>query len=169
MHLKMFFGVLAVLVLLVSAMGCTQSTTTTPATTVATTAPVAEETTEAPITEQTTTTTATLETPGPTQTLQSTWAVDIQIQSNGKSIDPEITATFRGGKGMNVIPLIEVIVTHADGTVVSDSMSQPLYIGKSVTLKSTTGNDNRAEVYVTSPQGDRVKVYDAYVPFRSYN
>lgn len=167
--MKIFFGGLAVLVLLFSVMGCTQPTTTTPTTTVATTAPVAEATTEVPVTEATTAVATTVDTPGPTQTLQSNWAVDVQVQSNGKAIDPQIVATFRGGKGMNVIPLIEVIVTHEDGTVVSDSMTQPLYIGKSVSLKSTTGNNNRAEVFVTTPQGDRVKVYDAYVPFRSYN
>ena len=166
--MKFVFGGIAFLVLLLVVAGCTQSSTTT---TVATTVPTAEETTEIPTTVETTAAAVatTMETPGPTQTLQSTWAVDVQVQSNGKSIDPQIVATFRGGKGMNVIPKIEVIVTHEDGTVVSDSFTQPLYIGKTVSLQSTTGNKNRAEVWITTPQGDRVKTYDAYVPFRSYN
>jgi len=31
------------------------------------------------------------------------------------------------------------------------------------------GNVNRVEVVATDPQGNKVKIFDAYVPFRTYN
>ena len=86
-----------------------------------------------------------------------------------KAIDPEVILTFRGGKGLNVIPEIDLMLYKEDGTVESDKMVQPLYVGKTVQLKGSTGNKDRAEVWVVTPQGDRVKVIDQYVPFRSYN
>ena len=70
---------------------------------------------------------------------------------------------------MNVIPEIDITLTRSDGTVESDKMVQPLYIGKTVSLAGSTGNKDRAEVWVYTTQGDKVKIIDQYVPFRSYN
>ena len=95
--------------------------------------------------------------------------MEVQVSSNGEAINPQITATLRGGKGMNVIPAIDVKVTRSDGGVETGRIVQPLHVGSSVTLKGTTSNNDRAEVWVITPNGDSVKVYDAYVPFRSYN
>jgi hypothetical protein len=112
------------------------------------------------------------------QTLPSYWAVDIQVNSNGNAIDPQIVMTFSGGKGMDLIPEIDMQVTRTDGTVETAKMTRPLFVGKTVSLKGTYktgaaaeawGTKDRAEVWVITPQGDRVKIYDAYVPFRSYN
>ena len=108
-------------------------------------------------------------TPEPTQVLPDIWSIDIQVASNGEVINPQIITTFLGGKGMNVIPLIEIQVTRADGVVETGRMTQPLFVGKEVSLKSTTTNNDRAEVWATTPQGDRVKIFDAYIPFRSYD
>jgi len=145
--------------------GCTQ-----PAAPVATPTPTAVETpavtTEAPTAVPTTSDSIT---PGPTQTLPEIWSMEVQVGSNGEAINPQITATLRGGKGMNVIPAINVKVTRSDGGVETAQMVQPLHVGSSVTLKGTTSNNDRAEVWVITPNGDSVKIYDAYVPFRSYN
>jgi len=166
--MKILYGGIAFLVLLLLVAGCTQTTTQqatpVPTTEVATEAPTAAETTASAAP-----TTVTLATPGPTQTLQTNWAVDVQVASNGKAIDPEVILTFRGGKGLNVIPEIDLMLYKEDGTVESDKMVQPLYVGKTVQLKGSTGNKDRAEVWVVTPQGDRVKIIDQYVPFRSYN
>lgn len=145
--------------------GCTQ-----PAAPVTTPAPTVVETTAA-VTAEPTVVPATPEsiTPGPTQTLPEIWSMEVQVNSNGEAINPQITATLRGGKGMNVIPAIDVKVTRSDGGVETARMVQPLHVGSSVTLKGTTSNNDRAEVWVITPNGDSVKIYDAYVPFRSFN
>lgn len=167
MNMKIILGGIAFLMLLLLVAGCTQTTTQQ-----ATPVPTTEAATEVPATTALTTTVptaVTVATPGPTQTLQSNWAVDVQVASNGQAIDPEVILTFRGGKGMNYIPEIDLMLYKEDGTVESDKMVQPLYVGKTVQLKGSTGNKDRAEVWVITPQGDRVKIIDQYVPFRSYN
>ena len=108
-------------------------------------------------------------TPGPTQTLPEIWSIEVQVGSNGEAINPEITTTLRGGKGMNVVPQIDVKITRSDGVVETGRITQPLHIGSSVVLAGTTQNNDRAEVWVVTPNNERVKIYDAYVPFRSYN
>ena len=151
---------------LVLATGCTQPAsqpvaTPVPTTVVATAVPTTAAT---PVP-----TTLASTTPGPTQTLQSVWAVDVQVASNGEAINPQIITTFRGGKGMIVIPQINIKVTRSDGVVEEAKMNQPLSIGKSVSLPGTTSNNDRAEVWVNTPDGQLVKIFDAYIPFRSYN
>lgn len=166
MNMKFVFGGIAFLMLLLVVAGCTQTTTQQ-----ATPAPTAQPTTEVPVTTATATavpTTLASSTPGPIDTLPSAQSVDVQVASNGKSIDPQVILTFRGGKGINVIPEIDITLTRSDGTVESDKMVQPLYVGKTVSLPGTTSNNDRAEVWVYTTQGDKVKIIDQYVPFRSY-
>jgi hypothetical protein len=159
------FSLSVVLVLLLLAAGCTQ-----PATPAATPVPTAVETfataTPAPVA-----TTAASSTPGPVQTLQDAWGIDIQVASNGEAVDPQITVTCTGGKGLNVITQLDAVVTRSDGVVETGSIKKPLYKGASVSLRSTTkpGYVDRTEVYAYTPQGDKVKIFDKYVPFRSYN
>jgi hypothetical protein len=110
-------------------------------------------------------------TPGPTQTLPEVWALEVQVYGNGEAIDPRIIVSCQGGKGLNFIQLIDVKVTRPDGVVKTDVISKPLYKGKEVSLPITSqmGNVNRVEVWATTPQGDKVKIFDDYVPFRTYN
>ena len=174
--MRLIFGCVLFVGLLLFAAGCTQPAAQPAATPVPTEVQTAvPQTTVPPVVS---TTVASVQTPGPTQTLPPIWGVDVQVNSNGEAINPQIIATFQGGKGLNVIPLIEVSVTRSDGTVESATMKQPLFIGKSVSLRGTYktgasaeawGTKDRAEVWVTTPQGDRIKTFDAYIPFRSYN
>jgi hypothetical protein len=150
-------------VLLLAAAGCTGTTTpalpfgpTAPPTPVPTTAPVSTLPTLSP-------------TPSPTEALPDVWAVDVQVQSNGQAINPQVIMTFRGGMGMNLIPELDLEVIRSDGIVETGTMKQPLYVGKTVSLQGTTQNNDRAVVWAITPQGDRVKIIDQYVPFRSYN
>lgn len=165
MNMKIVYGGIICMVLLLFVAGCTQPATTQPA---ATPVPTAEPTTAAPTVEATTEPTK-MTTPGPVQTLPVNWGVEVQVANNGEAIDPQIITTFRGGKGMNVIPQIDIQVTRSDGVVETGKMTQPLFVGKTVSLKGTTSNNDRAEVWAITPQGDRVKIFDAYIPFRSYN
>ena len=165
MNAKMILGGIVFLMLLLIVAGCTQPTAPQ-----ATPAPTAEATTPVPVATTTAVpTTFVPATPGPTQTLQANWAVQIQVNSNGKAIDPEVVYTFNGGMGMNLIPEIDVQLTRSDGTVENGNFTQPMSVGQTVSLPGTTGNNDRAEVWVITPHGDRVKIYDQYVPFRSYN
>src|SRR5512136_1204456 len=154
-------AILLVLVLLVS--GCTQQPVTP-----ATTAPTQAGTTAIPA--LTSTPAVTSSTPGPTQTLPDEWSIEIQVQSNGLSYDPKIITTVRGGKGLNFIQQIDVKVTGSDGVVVTGVMNAPHYMGQEIELRSTNSmaNKDREEVWATDPQGQKVKIYDAYVPFRQY-
>ena len=117
----------------------------------------------------TTTTPVLSATPGATETLPDVWEVEVQVQSNGLSINPQIIMTFRGGKGMNLVPELDLEVIRSDGIVETGKMTQPLYVGETVTLPGTTQNNDRAIVWAITAQGDRVKIVDKYVPFRSYN
>jgi ABC-type transport system substrate-binding protein len=165
MKMKIILGGIAFLMLLLIVAGCTQPTAPQ-ATPVPTTAP----TTAVPVTTTTIVpTTFVPATPGPTQTLQANWAVTVQVQSNGQAINPQVIYTFNGGMGMNLIPEIDVMLTRSDGTVETGNFTQPMSIGQTVSLPGTTGNNDRAEVWVITPQGDRVKIVDTYVPFRSYH
>ena len=165
MNTRWVFSLFFVLVLLLFAAGCTQQ-----AAPAATPAPTAVETIATATPAPVKTTSASL-TPGPTQTLPEAWSIDVQVASNGEAVDPQITVTCTGGKGLNVIPQLDVIVTRSDGVIETGSIKRPLYKGSSVSLRSTTkmGYVDRAEVWAYTPQGDKVKIYDAYVPFRSYN
>jgi len=159
-----YLGGISLIVVLLLASGCSQpaapSVTPQP-----TTVPQTVPTTEIAIT------TAALETPGPTQTLPSNMAINIQVQRNttyGQVVYPQIDMILNGGKGINVIPEIDMQVTRSDGIVETGSLTYPLTVGQRISLLGTTSNNDRAEVWVVTSQGDRVKIYDQYVPYRSY-
>jgi hypothetical protein len=148
------------------AAGCTQ-----PEKPVVTPAPTTIETTATPSPTIVQTTLSTK--PGPTQTLPDMWSLDVQVAGNGEAIDPQIITTIRGGKGMNFILQVDVKVTRADGKVETGKIPrQTTYrVGDSVSLPVTSqmGKVNRVEVWATTPQGEQVKIFDDFVPFRTYN
>jgi hypothetical protein len=156
-------SVLVLCTVFVLAAGCTQ-TSTPPATPTPTPVITTEPATPTP------TPTVVSLTPGPTQTLPEIWNIDVQVQSNGVSIDPQMTVSCQGGKGLNFIQQIDVRVTRSDGVVENGVIVKPLYKGKSVSLPITSqmGKVNRVEVWATTPQGDKVKIFDDNVPFRQY-
>jgi hypothetical protein len=144
--------------------GCSQQAA--PAATPAPTPIVTNEATAAP-TSAPTSSSDTI-TPGPTQTLPEIWSIEMQVQNNGEAINPMIVTTFNGGKGINVIPEIDVQVTRSDGVVENGRMVQPLNKGKEIDLAGTTSNKDRVEIWVITPTSEKVKIYDQYVPFRAY-
>jgi hypothetical protein len=155
-----------VLMFLLLTAGCTQ-----PAPQPATTAPTSAETAGTAVPTAVPTTLSL--TPGPTQTLPEIWNLDVQVTGNGEAIDPQIITTIRGGKGLNFILQVDVQITRPDGKVETGTIKrQNTYrVGDSVSLPVTSqmGNVNRVEVWATTPQGDKVKIFDDYVPFRTYN
>ncbi len=164
----MIAGVLALCIALAFAAGCTQKTDEKP---VATPEPTPEPTEEMTVATPVPTTVS--DKPEPTQTLPDMWSLDVQVEGNGQAIDPQVITTIRGGKGLNFILKVDVRVTRADGKVETGSIprNQQYRVGDSVSLPVTSqmGNVNRVEVWATTPQGDQVKIFDDYVPFRTYN
>ena len=160
MKSRFIIGSVFLLVLLLAAAGCTEPETLMPLPT---------HTPTATPTPAPTTLPAISVTPGPTEVLPAIWEVEVQVHSNGQAINPQIVMTFRGGKGLNFIPELDLEVIRSDGVIETGKMIQPLYVGKTVTLTGTTQNNDRAIVWAITPQGDRVKIVDQYVPFRSYN
>ena len=161
MNTRLILASAVLIVLLLAVAGCTEPVTILP---IGQTTPT---TTPTPV--PTTTLPAISATPGPTEVLPDVWEVEVQIQSNGVAINPQIVMTFRGGKGMNLVPELDLEVIRSDGIIETGTMTQPLYVGKTVTLQGTTQNNDRAIVWAITAQGDRVKIIDQYVPFRSYN
>jgi hypothetical protein len=162
MNSRLILCFLLLLSLLLAVAGCTEAETIMPL-------PSLPTATMTPVTPVPTTLPIISATPGATERLPDIWEIDVQVQSNGKAINPQIIMTFRGGKGLNFIPEIDLEVIRSDGIVETGTMIPPLYVGKTVTLQGTTQNNDRAIVWAITPQGDRVKIVDQYVPFRSYN
>lgn len=160
-------GVLVLCIALACVAGCTQPAEKPVETPPPTPEPTAEVTAATPVP------TTVSSTPGPTQTLPDMWSLDVQVAGNGEAIDPQITTTIRGGKGLNFILAVDVKITRADGQVVTGSIPRQttFHVGDSVSLPVTTamGKVNRVEVTATDPQGNQVKIFDDYVPFRTYN
>ena len=160
-------GILVLCMALAFVAGCTQ-----PEKPVATPVPTAVptvETTSAPTAVPTTISSK----PEPTQTLPDQWSLDVQVEGNGEAINPQIITTIRGGKGLNFILAVNVKVTRPDGKVETGSIPRQttFRVGDSVSLPVTSqmGNVNRVEVWATDPQGNQVKIFDDFVPFRTYN
>jgi hypothetical protein len=109
------------------------------------------------------------ETPGPTQTLPAIWSIQVSVGNNGEAIDPQIIVTISGGQGINLVPEIEADVTRSDGVVETGTLQQPISMGQTITLNGTTQNKDRCVVYVYQPTGEKIKIYDAYVPFRQFH
>jgi hypothetical protein len=156
MNIKFYICGIIVLVTLLLAAGCTQSPATPGA------APQSAGQAAA------TTAAAASSTPGPVDTLQPSYTVDVNVAGNGQATNPQIIMTFNGGNGMAVVPEIDFQVTRSDGVVETGKLTQPLSEGETVTLAGTTSNNDRAEVWVVTPDGSQVKIIDQYVPFRAY-
>ena len=104
-------------------------------------------------------------TPGPTQTLPPEYSLTFQVTTNGRTTDPLTYVGINGGNGMNFVTDVEAILTTPDGTSQSQIMKQPHYSGQNVSFPCSTWQ-NRVEIWTTSPEVGRIKVYDEIVPFK---
>ena len=156
--------ILLILILLCSFLlvaGCTQTQSQVPATAPTTT------TTPLPATLKPTvsTTVVVTKTPEILQTLPDTYAVDVQVASNGVSVDPKIIVTFRGGRGINFVTQVESVITRPDGTTETEIMNHP-QVGDYVELKSSGGDNDLVSVYITISNGQKYLVYNQVIPFK---
>ncbi len=157
--------VLVILLMAVTllAAGCSQ-----PAVPPTTPAPTVVPTTSSPV--------PTVITPVPTPTLDyipgpmpGNFEVTVDVDRNVISIDPKITVTFRGGRGINFVYSVDVVVTRSDGVVEKASLTRPK-VNDHVEILGTTGTD-RVQVFVTlitkDPPPGPYLIYDEELPFRS--
>jgi len=104
--------------------------------------------------------------PGP---MPVNFEVTVAVDRNVVSIDPKITVTFRGGRGINQVYSVDVVVTRSDGVVEKVTMSRPK-VNDYVEILGTTGTD-RVQVFVTlvtkDPPPGPYLIYDEELPFRS--
>ncbi|OPX67650.1 MAG: hypothetical protein A4E37_01307 [Methanoregulaceae archaeon PtaB.Bin056] len=149
--------------LLVLGAGCTQ-----PSSGPSTPVPTPVATTPQP------TTTPTVATPVATPTLgyidgpmPTQYVVDVQVDRNTVAISPGIIATYRGGKGTNFVYSMDVTVTRSDGQVITKSIERP-QVNSKVEIEGTRGTD-RVEVFINLVNGERYRIYDQSLAFRTYN
>jgi len=142
--------------------GCTQTESKAPPTVATTSKTPVPTTSPASVTVVNTVVT---ETPEVLQTLPDTYAVEVQVASNGVSVDPKIIVTFRGGRGINFVTQVESVITRPDGTTGTEIMNRPK-VSDYVELKSSGGDNDRVRVYITISNGQKFLVYDQVVPFK---
>jgi hypothetical protein len=99
--------------------------------------------------------------------LPTSYTVTVDVVRNTVSTEPTITVTFRGGKGINFVSQVETVVTRSDGVVTSETMNKPA-VNDNVVITGTRGTD-RVEVFVRLVNGERYKIYDQELAFRSFN
>jgi hypothetical protein len=163
MKIKAFIAIFFTLTMLLLAAGCTQTPAQTPATTTATVPATAAQTSHS--TPVATKVIGTTSTPGIVQTLPEEYAVEVQVASNGVSVDPKIITTFRGGRGINFITQVEVVNARGDGITENLVKSHP-NVGDTIELTSSGGDNDRISVYVTISNGQRYLIYDQVVSFK---
>jgi hypothetical protein len=163
MKIKAIIAIFFTLTMLLLAAGCTQAPAQTPATTTATLPATAVPTSHS--TPFATKVIVTTSTPGIVQTLPEEYAVEVQVASNGVSVDPKIITTFRGGRGINFITQVEVVNARGDGITENAVKSHP-NVGDTIELTSSGGENDRISVYVTISNGQRYLIYDQVVSFK---
>lgn len=162
MKIKAIILIFCTLTIVVLAAGCSQAPVQTPVT-VTTTATVTVPTPQ--VTTAPTKIVVTTLTPGVVQTLPEEYAVEVQVASNGNSVDPKIITTFRGGRGINFVTLVEVVNNRGDGISETAIRSHP-NVGDTIELASSGGDNDRISVYVTISNGQRFLIFDQAVALK---
>ena len=146
-----------ILVLVLLAAGCLQSTPGSSGTSTTVTAGAAPQ-----VTSPSPGDTCSL-TPGPFQTLPAYEDVSITVDRNTIAKHPDITTRFDGGRGLGMVRRMTVTVVRSDCVTEQEIRDNPK-IGTSVTLTGTTTTD-RVIVVLLMTSGDQYTVIDAGYPF----
>jgi hypothetical protein len=101
--------------------------------------------------------------PGPVQSVPEYESVSVTVNRNTITVNPTITVTYNGGKGLGMTEQMSVYVIRADGSPVSGFVINP-HMGSAVTLMGDTQTD-QVIVYLTMTSGDTYKIIDKSYPF----
>jgi len=108
--------------------------------------------------------------PGPVVTVPPDYTVAVQENRNHNPIHPDITVTFRGGKGQIFVQKIVATVIPSTGTPVTKELDRPengqLSVGDSMTFQGTTGIDR--VIVVVTILGKDYKVLDMQDDYNSH-
>jgi hypothetical protein len=108
--------------------------------------------------------------PGPVVTVPPNYAVEIQENRNHNPVHPDITVTFRGGKGQIFLKRVLVTMVPSVGEPITKEIVQPengqISVGQYVTFIGTTGVD-RVIVIVTI-LGKDYKILDMNDDYNSH-
>jgi len=108
--------------------------------------------------------------PGPVVTVPPIYEVEIQENRNHNTLHPDITVTFRGGKGQYILRNIVVTVSRSDGQVIQKAITptggDQYSVGDYVTIPGTTGKDQ--VVVVVTILGKQYKIIDMTDDFNSH-
>lgn len=85
--------------------------------------------------------------------------VEVGVQKS--SLGGKITVSYAGGPNSNVVNDVDVIITKADGTVITEKI-QPV-CGESVEITGTKGEKDHIVVVVNSYSGEGFTKYDEYL------
>jgi hypothetical protein len=89
--------------------------------------------------------------PGPTVTVPPALIVGVDVNRNPVTLNKQITVTFQGGKGQLLTQRVDVMVTHADCSSETKSITRPesgsIIAGSSVTINGS--DSDRVQVTVT--------------------
>jgi len=100
--------------------------------------------------------------------MPSNFAVNVDIVRNTVAIKPDIMVTYRGGRGINYVYSMEVVVTRSDGVVEQDTILRPM-VNDVIELEGTTGTD-RVQVFITlvtkDPPPGPYLIFDEEMRFR---
>jgi hypothetical protein len=100
--------------------------------------------------------------------MPSNYAVMVDVDRNTVAIRPDITVTYRGGKGINYVYSMEVVVTRSYGVVLHDTILRPR-VNDIIVLEGTTGVD-RVQVFISlitkDPPPGPYLIFDEEMRFR---
>ena len=105
--------------------------------------------------------------PGPTQTLPPDYYITVDVQKQGQSGIPTVTAIFRGGTGQIFTAQLTVKVTRSDGKVITKTMDHPK-VGDEIDIEGTR-YDDRVEIVDLVSTGNSYRIYDQLMPYQSVN
>jgi hypothetical protein len=108
--------------------------------------------------------------PGPVVTVPPIYTVEIQENRNHNPVHPDITVTFRGGKGQIFLKRILVTMVPSQGQPMTKEINQPengqISVGQYVTFQGTTGVDR--VVVVVTILGKDYKIIDMNDDYNSH-
>lgn len=105
--------------------------------------------------------------PQPTVTPPNGWTTILTVSRNPSSYQPDIIVTYGGGTGQHVLQQLEIIVTHPDGSVQTETITRPengsIPVQVSVNIPQSANEPVRVQVIATY-NGIEYSVYDELLP-----
>jgi hypothetical protein len=104
--------------------------------------------------------------PQPTDLVPNAWTTILTVSRNPSSYQPDIIVIYGGGTGQYILQQLEVIVTHPDGSVQTETVARPetgtIPVQTTITVPQTVNEQVRVQV-IAMYSGIEYSVYDDLV------